>query len=441
MPTDALSDRQIAHYAHTPVQSPASRIAFRFCFVYFGLYCLGTQIITSLLSIPSVEIPDLATLRPMRSIVFGAARLFRVSPAPNFGEAGSGDRMFDWLLVFCLLVIAVIATAVWSYVDRKRESYATLAKWFRVFLRFALAGQLISYGLVKAVPLQMPYPYLGKLVEPFGDFSPMGVLWSSIGASPAYETFAGCAELMGGLLLIFPRTTMLGALISLTDMIQVFMLNMTYDVPVKLLSFHLILLSLFLLAPDLRRLARFFLLDRKTEPSTRLSLFSSSRANRIAFACQIVLGLWLLGTNVYASWSGWHNYGGGSPKSPLYGIWDVDQFSIDGEARPPLLGDSERWHRVIFEMPSFATFQRMDESLTYFGVDIKENDKTIALSKNGDKSWSANFTFQQGSADQLTLDGTMDHHHMHMDLKLFDRNKFLVVNRGFHWIQESPFNR
>ena len=203
--------------------------------------------------------------------------------------------MFDWLLVFCLLVIAVIATAVWSYVDRKRESYATLAKWFRVFLRFALAGQLISYGLVKAVPLQMPYPYLGKLVEPFGDFSPMGVLWSSIGASPAYETFAGCAELMGGLLLIFPRTTMLGALISLADMIQVFMLNMTYDVPVKLLSFHLILLSLFLLAPDLRRLARFFLSIADSSLRRAFGSFLRSRANRIAFACQIVLGLWLLG--------------------------------------------------------------------------------------------------------------------------------------------------
>ena len=441
MPTEALSDRQIAHYGHAPAQSLASRIAFRFCFIYFGLYCLGTQIITSLLSIPNVDIPDLATFRPMRSIVFGAARLFRVSTTPNFSDTGSGDRMFDWLLVFCLLVISIVATAVWSYVDRNRESYATLAKWFRVFLRFALAGQLISYGLVKAVPLQMPFPYLGKLVEPFGDFSPMGVLWSSIGASPAYETFAGCAELLGGILLIFPRTTMLGALISLADMIQVFMLNMTYDVPVKLLSFHLILLSLFLLAPDLPRLARFFLLDRKTEPSTRRPLFSSARANRIAFGCQIVLGLWLLGTNGYGSWTGWHTYGGGSPKSPLYGIWDVDQFSIDDQPHPPLVGDTERWHRVVFELPSFATFQRMDESLTYFGIAIKENEKTLMLSKTGDKSWSANFTFQRRSADQLTLDGMMDNHHIHMDMKLFDHKKFLVLNRGFHWIQESPFNR
>ena len=225
MPTETPSDQQIAHYVHTPAQGLASRIAFRFCFVYFSLYCLGTQIITSLLSIPNVEIPDLATFWPMRSIVFAAGRLFRVSATPNFSDTGSGDRRFDWLLVFCLLVTSIVATAVWSYLDRNRESYATLAKWFRVFLRFALAGQLISYGLVKAVPLQMPFPYLGKLVEPFGDFSPMGVLWSSIGVSPAYETFAGCAELLGGVLLIFPRTTMLGALISLADMIQVFTLE------------------------------------------------------------------------------------------------------------------------------------------------------------------------------------------------------------------------
>lgn len=441
MPIEALSDRQIAHYVHSPAQSLASRVAFRFCFIYFGLYCLGTQIITSLLSIPNVDIPDLVTFWPARSIVFGAARLFRVSNTPNFLDTGSGDRMFDWLLVFCLLVIAAIATSVWSYFDRKRDSYTALTKWFRVFLRFALAGQMISYGLVKAVPLQMPFPFLNQLIEPFGDFSPMGVLWSSIGASPAYETFAGCAELLGGILLIFPRTTMLGGLISLADMIQVFMLNMTYDVPVKLLSFHLILLSLFLLAPDLPRLANFFLLDRTTEPSPRLALFSSTRANRIALVCQIVLGLWLLGTNAYSSWSGWHTYGGGAPKSPLYGIWDVNQFSIDGQSRPPLLGDTERWRRVVFEVPSRAAFQRMDDSFAYFAADIKENDKTLTLSKNGDKNWSANFAFQRGSADQLTLDGAMDNHHVHMDLKLFDRNKFLVVNRGFHWIQESPFNR
>jgi hypothetical protein len=35
----------------------------------------------------------------------------------------------------------------------------------------------------------------------------------------------------------------------------------------------------------------------------------------------------------------------------------------------------------------------------------------------------------------------MDNHKMHMQLHLVDRNKFLLVNRGFNWIQEYPFNR
>lgn len=41
----------------------------------------------------------------------------------------------------------------------------------------------------------------------------------------------------------------------------------------------------------------------------------------------------------------------------------------------------------------------------------------------------------------MTLDGQMDGHAVHVQLKLKDRNQFLLVNRGFHWIQEYPFNR
>jgi UPF0716 family protein affecting phage T7 exclusion len=59
----------------------------------------------------------------------------------------------------------------------------------------------------------------------------MGVLWASMGSAPAYEIFTGCAEVVGGLLLIVPRTVTLGALISLAAMILLFVLNMTYDVP------------------------------------------------------------------------------------------------------------------------------------------------------------------------------------------------------------------
>src|SRR5579863_10719535 len=258
------------------------RVALRFCFVYFGLYCVATQILPGIFPVPNVDVPDVATLWPMRPIVlWTAAHILRVTHPLVYEDTGSGDRTFDWVLLFCLLVVATAATGIWSVLDRKRENYVTLYKWFRLFLRFALASEMITYGLGKVIPLQMPYPYLVKLIEPLGNYSPMGILWSFIGASPAYETFTGCAEMLAGLLLIFPRTTTLGALVCLADTVQIFMLNMTYDVPVKLLSLHLILMSFFLLAPEFSRLADFFLWNRSAGPSTQPELFATRRANRI----------------------------------------------------------------------------------------------------------------------------------------------------------------
>jgi len=218
-------------------------------------------------------------------------------------------------------------------------------------------------------------------------------------------------------------------------------LNMTYDVPVKLFSFHLVVLSLVLLAPHFRGMVNLFFLNRAAGPSDEFRLFGTRRANRIALGVQMLFGVWLIGMNAYSAWDSWHTYGAGAPKSHLYGIWDVEQLSIDGQVRPPLLTDTTRWRRAIFDFPQTMTLQRMDDSFAFYGASIKVSDNSLTLTKNNDKTWKANLTFQRGGPDRLTLDGNMDGHKTRMELKLVDRNKFLLVGRGFHWIQEYPFNR
>jgi hypothetical protein len=418
------------------------RIAFRFCFAYFTLFGLSNQILGGLFIIPKVNIPDLASLWPLRHITFWTARhIFHVKYDLVYTGSGSGDKTFDWVLAFCLLIIAAAITCVWSILDRRRENYVVFHKWFWLAMRFMLASEMFLYGLAKAIPLQMPFPYLTRLLEPYGNFSPMAVLWSSIGASRSYEIFAGCAEMLGGILLLTPRTTTLGALVCLADMIQVFMLNMTYDVPVKLFSFHLILFSLFLLAPDARRIIDFFFTDRAAAPSRQYALFRSVRANRIAVSLQVVFGLYLIGMGLYSSIQGWHTYGGGRTKSALYGIWNIDEMSVDGQARSPLFTDKDRWRRVVFDFPNFTSFQRPDDTFTGYGSAINEKDHTIGLTKPADKNWKASFTYSRPAPDQLVLNGSMDGHQVQMKLKLMDRDKFNLVNRGFHWINEYPFQR
>ena len=81
-----------------------------------------------------------------------------------------------------------------------------------------------------------------------------------------------------------------------------------------------------------------------------------------------------------------------------------------------------------FHRENWRTYQRASDA----AEKVRESD---------DKNWKGNFTFQRPAPDQLILDGQMDNHKIHMQMHLVDRDKFLLVNRGFHWIQEYPFNR
>jgi hypothetical protein len=411
-------------------------VVFRFCFLYFGLCILCTQMISGLLPLPPLGfIPPLSTLTS-----WTATHVFGVTD-PLVLFSGSGDKTVDWVQAFCVLVIAGAGTVAWSLAGRRRSHEARLHVWFHVFVRFALGATMIGYGMSKAIPLQMPEPSLLRLIEPFGNFSPMGVLWYSVGASRPYEIFTGCAELTGGILLLVPHTAVLGGLVTLATTIQVFTLNMTYDVPVKLLSFHLILLSLFVLAPNARRLIDVVVLNRGAGPSTLRTPGQRPRTRRWVTGMQIVFVVYLVVTSALGSVSGWYRYGGGAPRPALYGIWTVDEMTRDGVTLPPLLSDGERWRRVVIQTATSMTFQRMNEALVTYGAVIDGTRGSATLSRPDDKTWSAGLTFERPEPNRLVLDGDMDGHRLHMRLTLVERNSFLLVNRGFHWVQESPFNR
>jgi hypothetical protein len=419
-----------------PAWSPLVRVAFRFVFVYFGLFCLATQISGSLFLLPTSSFRGFGLLWPMRPITFWIADQFFGVAEPLVYGRNSGETLFFWVQTFWLFILAIVATVVWSVVDRRRENYVTLHKWFHLFIRFALAASMFEYGMTKVIPTQFPQPPLNTLITPVGNLSISALLWTTIGASPVYEIFTGCAELIGGILLLAPRTTMLGALICLADSIQVFALNMTYDIGLKQISFHLILLSLLLLAPEFSRLTNFFFLDRSAGPSMQPPLFHSARSNRIALALQILFGLYLAVTYAYINWTYLYSAGDGSPRSPLYGIWNVDELSIDGQARPPVLNDYDRsWRRVIFDLPNTVAIQRLDDSFARYGVSLDVYKNTMALTKGGSKNWKAGFTFKRSGDDRLVLDGEMDGHKIQAQLQLSDFDTFRLLNSRFRWVR------
>lgn len=419
----------------------ATRVGFRLAFAYFTVYVAITQMLSSYFVF--IPLPDeLGVLWPIKNaIAWTAKHVFHVTQALVMTGSGSGDKTFDWVEAFCILTLAVFATLIWTALDRKAESYPRLNKWFRVFLRFALATTMLSYGVDKAIPLQMPFPSLSRLMEPYGNFSPMGVLWYSIGASKAYEIFVGCMEILGGVLLFFPRTTALGAMVCLADTIEIFTLNMTYDVPVKLFSFQLILMSLIVLAPNMGRLCSFFLSNRSEAVKPEPDLFRSRRANRVSVAAQVLFGFTALISFFYYARKDYYDFGGGASRPQLYGIWNVASFTVDGQDHPALLTDTVRWRRAMFGAPQFMSLQGMDDALHTYGSKLDLKTHTLSLTKPGDEKWKADFSVERPEPGKLSLDGQMDGHKIQAKLELFDHKKLLLISRGFHWVQEYPFNK
>jgi hypothetical protein len=236
----------------------------------------------------------------------------------------------------------------------------------------------------------------------------MGLLWTFMAYSPSYTAFTGLMELVGGLLLIMRRTALLGALISLGAMSQVAMLNLSYDVPVKLMSLHMVALALLLALPDLGRLA----------------------------------ALGLAGMTLYGAVQGRASFGPSAPRSPLRGVWDVVELETDGVARPPLTTDGPRWKLVVFDYPQGLGLVRMNDERLRLRMNLDEEKRTLELTSGRDPSWGpAALTFERPEPDHLLLAGTFEGQQVKARLVRRAGRDFLLESRGFHWISELPFNR
>jgi hypothetical protein len=371
--------------------------------------------------------------------------ILHLSDRITIGPNGSGDTTWNYVQVFSFAGLALAAAVLWSLCDWRTTNYARLRGALRIYVRYYLATQMIIYGTIKVVPSQFPPPALDRLVQPFGDASPMGLLWTFMGASPAYEIFSGSGELLGGLLLTMRRTTLLGALVSMAVLTQIVALNYCYDVPVKLFSTHLLVMSLWLIGPDFRRLMNVLLLHGASgsQPIGGLVRWWWLDWTLVALRTLIVGGYVYL--QITSAYSMSQYYAGEKQRSPFYGVWTVEEFSVDGKDRPALVTEPNRWRRFIVDYPGTAAVQLTDASRVRFRVQLDSTENLMTLRRPDFSDWKAQLTYSWPDSDHLMLEGKFEGHDLRAKLAREDLDQFLaqfrLTTRGFHWINEYPFNR
>lgn len=416
--------------------SIVERIAFRFVFIYFLLYI----IIQNNGAFPFWRILMGKPTEWLQQFIPWVGKLVFNVDITVFTN-GSGDTTYDYVISFVILVVAIIGTTVWSAIDRNRNSYVKMYYWLSVAVRFYVGLMLINYGLVKVIKLQFPYPAFYRLIEPYGDSSPMGLAWTFLGFSKGYNLFMGIAEVLAGLL-FFRRTLTLGAIITLMATANVMAVNYFYDVPVKLLSTHLVIFTLFLLSRDIKKLLTFFLTSKAVSltpiPKPK---FKKDWIPKLMLGFKVLLLGYIFIYGPISVIQGQYMYGEKAPKPALYGMYEV--FNVvknNKDTIPANINDFDRWRYIIMERKGFTQIHTMTKARLSFRTEVDTTKKEILFTNYSDTT--EQFTMRYHKKDSIfKFETYFRGDTLQIKAKHLTKDDFLLTNRGFNWINEYPFNR
>ena len=406
-----------------PHWSGTEKILFRFLFLYFTLFIIFKF--------------TFAAAEPL--VKLAGHLLLNIQKDLSYFPTGSGDSTYAYVLLLVNGLLALTGMVVWTLTDSKRSSYNTLFYWFIVILRFYLAMMLLGYGFAKVYKTQFPEPSLIRLLQPLGDFSPMGLAWTYMGFSEAYNIYTGMLEVLGGLLLIWRKTTTLGALLTIGVMSHVVVMNFTYDIPVKLFSLHLLALALVLAATDRERISRIFFKNQSTARLVEYNPVKNKLYEKIKLGFKLTaLGLFI-GISAWQGYAREREYGDKRAKPPLYGIWEVETMRVNDSLLPPLLTNEQRWRYLVIDYKGRCSIKHLNGQVKWLNFAIDKDQSKISLYDYNYKQ-EDNFTYSQ-NIDSLHMKGILGKDTLDLSLKLKNLDEILLINRGFHWINEYPFNR
>ncbi|MES2112642.1 MAG: hypothetical protein V4577_28065 [Bacteroidota bacterium] len=430
--------------------SNVQKIAFRFCFLLFILFIFFDPN-----GLPFVdEETGIFYLTPLHKlIVWIAAHVLHLSKPITVFTNGSGDTTYDYLVMLLIAFLSAIGAIIWSIASRNTRNYNKMLYWLTVVIRYYVAINMVAYGSAKIIKLQFPSPTLHRLMEPLGNMSPMGLAWTYMGFSTAFNYFTGFAELITGLLLFNRKTTTLGAVVGLAVTGNIMAINYCFDVPVKIVATALVLMCLFILVRDTRRLVNFFFKNEDAQPSNLSPhRFKAKWKNITLTVFKWVLILYVIIFNFNQAIGLEKQYGEKAPKALLYGIYNVESFVVNRDTIMPLKTDTVRWDKLIISYPGNAEIKFVNDSVKYWQLKVDEKKHTAAANTYTDTIHKYLFTYTISKTAHKKPDGRIDtisyltfrgaHNKDSLSIKLRRMdNKSPLMSRGFHWINEYPYNR
>ncbi|MCU1279232.1 MAG: putative rane protein, partial [bacterium] len=157
----------------------------------------------------------------------------------------------------------------------------------------------------------------------------------------------------------------------------------------------------------------------------------------------VAFGAWVLGSGIWQHWQ--RERANGIQQAALTGLvgtWDVVKLVRDGQEIPATPDEKTRWKTVglaMYKGNGRLIYRQMDDFYDRVGFEHDAAKKTLTLEPDGAPKTTLVYT--QPNADHATLAGDFGGHTIAAELRRRPPREYRLVTRGFHWINEAPYNR
>jgi hypothetical protein len=426
------------HERSLPVRKVAGQLCVRFTLVYLFL--------ESWIWLDELAVNISRPVRPVFNAIFGGfarwtgRHIFHLTGPIE--PSSLRDSPYMYLVLLSIAVVSAVIAIAWQLADFRGRTVRRAYDFVRLWIRYSLAYMVLIYAMDKVFRIQFTFPGPLRLVESYGESSPMALMWTFIGYSGFFVVFSGLAEVAGSVLLFFRRTVPLGALILAILMANVALMNFCYDVSVKMLALHFLIMSVFLLAHDATRLLNVLALNRPApaeEMGALLPPHATYRMRNLVLALKVLVVLYAVVPCTIRTYQAFRIMGPYTARPPLYGLYEVESFKEDGVARPLLVNDGSLWRYVEIENAKEVFVKTMDNHiLTYVGQ-YDPTTRSVRMHPEDAGSPPENLLISALPQGDLSVTGDLGKDHIAVMLRSIDLSKFPLVSRGFNWVNETSY--
>ncbi len=343
----------------------------------------------------------------------------------------SSDSLEMFILVFLLLIISVLLQLILKNISKWETIKAKIFYFIKAIILCYLVTILFKYGFDKIFKKQFYLPEPNILYTPFGQLDKDILYWSTMGTSYTYSVITGILEVIAGLFILIRKTRTIGLILCLGILFNILLINISFDISVKLFSCCLIFFTLVLLSPTLPNMPRFFLGKKLIEQAPEFTLKNSVHSHPIRVSIlTFIIGLILIESLYPHIRSG--NYNDDKEARPyLHGAYQVISVHSGVTQTDSIVSPIKK---IFIHRDGYIIFQNTEDIMHDYKLQIDSVQGVFVLTDYDLKSFMLKY---ETTADGLQLEYFKDGKQYLLNTKTLDWRQLPILKDELHWFDSG----